>query len=52
MTKLVTVARFALAEFGPLIIFWLLAVTFGVKPAILGSIVSSLRTPFGAGERG
>jgi intracellular septation protein A len=39
MTKLVAVARFALAEFGPLIVFWLLAVTFGVKPAILGSIV-------------
>jgi intracellular septation protein A len=38
MTKLVAVARFALAEFGPLIIFWLLAVTFGVKPAIVGSI--------------
>src|ERR1700723_3174263 len=39
MTKLVAVARFALAEFGPLIVFWLLAMTLGVKPAILGSIV-------------
>ena len=39
MTKLVAVARFALAEFGPLIVFWLLALTLGVKPAILGSIV-------------
>ena len=39
MPKLVAVARFALAEFGPLIVFWLLALTLGVKPAILGSIV-------------
>jgi intracellular septation protein A len=39
MTKLVAVARFALAEFGPLIIFWLLALALGVKAAILGSIV-------------
>jgi intracellular septation protein A len=39
MTKLAAVARFALAEFGPLIVFWLLALAFGVKPAILGSIV-------------
>src|SRR5271156_1371306 len=39
MTKLAAVARFALAEFGPLIVFWLLALSFGVKPAILGSIV-------------
>jgi intracellular septation protein A len=39
MTKLAVVARFALAEFGPLIVFWLLALAFGVKPAILGSIV-------------
>jgi intracellular septation protein A len=39
MTKLVAVARFALAAFGPLIVFWLLALTLGVKAAILGSIV-------------
>jgi intracellular septation protein A len=38
MTKLAAIARFALAEFGPLIVFWLLALAFGVKPAILGSI--------------
>jgi intracellular septation protein A len=38
MTKLAVVARFALAEFGPLIVFWLLALAFGVKPAVLGSI--------------
>ena len=31
--------RFALAEFGPLIVFWSLAATLGVKPAILGSIL-------------
>ena len=28
-----------LAEFGPLIVFWALAATLGVKPAILGSIL-------------
>jgi intracellular septation protein A len=39
VTKLAAVARFALAEFGPLIVFWPLALAFGVKPAILGSIV-------------
>jgi intracellular septation protein A len=39
MTKLVAVGRFALAEFGPLIVFWLLALAFGVKPAILGSLL-------------
>jgi hypothetical protein len=52
MTKLAAVARFALAEFGPLIVFWLLALAFGVKPAILGRSSSSLRTPRCAGERG
>jgi intracellular septation protein A len=31
--------RLALAGFGPLIIFWTLAATLGVKPAILGSIL-------------
>jgi intracellular septation protein A len=39
MSSLMAVARFALAEFGPLIIFWTLAATLGVKPAILGSIL-------------
>ena len=39
MSRLVAVARFALAEFGPLIVFWTIATTFGVKPAILGSIL-------------
>ena len=39
MPKLAAAARFALAEFGPLIVFWALAATLGVKPAILGSIL-------------
>ncbi len=39
MARLMAAARFALAEFGPLIIFWTLAATLGVKPAILGSIL-------------
>ena len=39
MSGLLAVVRFALAEFGPLIVFWTLAATLGVKPAILGSIL-------------
>jgi len=39
MSRLAAVARFALAEFGPLIVFWTLAAWLGVKPAILGSIL-------------
>ena len=39
MPKVVATLRFALAEFGPLIVFWVLAATLGVKPAIFGSIV-------------
>ena len=39
MSRLLAVVRFALAEFGPLIVFWTLASTLGVKPAILGSIL-------------
>ena len=39
MSRLLPVIRFALAEFGPLIVFWMLAATLGVKPAILGSIL-------------
>ena len=38
-SRLSAVARFALAEFGPLIVFWGLTATLGVKPAILGSIL-------------
>jgi intracellular septation protein A len=38
-SRLLAAARFALAEFGPLIVFWGFAATLGVKPAILGSIL-------------
>lgn len=39
MSRLIAVSRFALAEFGPLIVFWGLALTLGTKAAILGSIL-------------
>jgi intracellular septation protein A len=39
MSRLSAVVRFALAEFGPLIVFWTLAAALGAKPAILGSIL-------------
>ncbi len=39
MSRLIAAARFVLAEFGPLIVFWTLVATLGVKPAILGSIL-------------
>jgi intracellular septation protein A len=39
MSRLAAMARFALAEFGPLIVFWTIATTFGVKPAILASVL-------------
>ena len=39
MSRWVATVRFAAAEFGPLIVFWVLAATLGVKPAILGSIL-------------
>ncbi len=39
MSRLYAVACFAFAEFGPLIVFWALAATLGVKPAILGSVL-------------
>jgi intracellular septation protein A len=39
MPKVVAAARFALAEFGPLIVFCTLALMLGVKPAIPGSIL-------------
>jgi intracellular septation protein A len=39
VSRLLAVVRFALAEFGPLIVFWTLAATLGAKPAILGSIL-------------
>jgi intracellular septation protein A len=40
MSKLAATARFIVAEFGPLIVFWALAATLGVKPAIAGSILA------------
>ena len=39
MARVLAAARWALAEFGPLIVFWALALTLGVKPAIVGSLV-------------
>src|SRR6516225_188466 len=39
MSRFLAAGRFALAEFGPLIVFWSLAAALGVKPAILGSIL-------------
>ncbi len=40
MSRLAATARFVLAEFGPLIVFWALALTLGVKLAILGSLIA------------
>lgn len=40
--KLLGLVRFAVAEFGPLIVFWALAATSGVKVAIAGSILAIL----------
>jgi intracellular septation protein A len=37
-TRLLAALRFALAEFGPLIVFWTLTLTLGVKVAIAGSL--------------
>jgi len=39
MGRLAAVARFVVLEFGPLAAFWILALTLGVKAAIVGSIV-------------
>ncbi len=39
-SKLFGLLRYPLAEFGPLIAFWVLAAAFGVKPAIAGSIAT------------
>ena len=39
MARLFAVARFVVLEFGPLVAFWILALTLGVKAAIVGSIV-------------
>src|SRR5271166_7143881 len=40
MPRIAATARFVLAEFGPLIVFWALAATLGVRAAIAGSIVA------------
>ena len=39
MIKIRAAARFILGEFSPLIAFWLLAATYGIKPAIAGSLL-------------
>ncbi len=39
MARLVAVARFVVLEFGPLLAFWVLALTLGVKTAIFGAIL-------------
>jgi intracellular septation protein A len=39
MSRWIAMVRFAAREFGPLIVFWILAATLGLKPAILGSIL-------------
>ena len=40
LPKLAAAGRFVLAEFGPLIVFWALALLIGVRAAILGSLVA------------
>jgi len=42
MSRLASVLRFAAAEFGPLLVFWALALAAGVKAAIAGSIAAIL----------
>jgi intracellular septation protein A len=39
MARLFATARFAVVEFGPLVAFWILTLTLGVKAAIVGSIL-------------
>ncbi|SEE58534.1 Intracellular septation protein A [Rhizobiales bacterium GAS188] len=39
MDRIASLTRFVLGEFGPLIGFWLLALTLGTKPAIAGAVV-------------
>lgn len=38
-TKLLGIVKYALKEFGPLLAFWALAPTLGLKPAIAGTLV-------------
>ena len=42
MSRLMTVAKFVLFEFGPLAVFWILSLTAGVKAAILGALVAMI----------
>lgn len=39
MSKILAIGKFIAFEFGPLVAFWILALTIGVKAAILGSIL-------------
>jgi intracellular septation protein A len=39
MPKAIAIVRFVAGEFGALIVFWALAATLGVKPAVAGSIL-------------
>jgi intracellular septation protein A len=39
ISRLAPLLRFALSEFGPLIVFWALALTLGTKAAIAGSVL-------------
>jgi intracellular septation protein A len=39
LARLAPLLRFALTEFGPLIVFWILAATLGTKAAIAGSVL-------------
>jgi intracellular septation protein A len=42
MTRLRAILGFVLAEFGPLLAFWALALTLGIKAAIAGSLAAIL----------
>ena len=42
MDRFKSFARFVFAEFGPLIVFWSLALTLGVRAAIAGALVTIL----------
>lgn len=42
MSKLAAALRFVVTEFGPLLVFWTLALAFGVKAAIAGALAAIL----------
>ena len=52
MARLFALARFVVLEFGPLVAFLILALTLGVKAAIVGSIVVIAADASGAGCAG